>query len=97
VKVVALDVQKVRLQSQKLLYDDTKKGIQRSFAAFIVVRDDALIRPRNPWLYEPSIGKAVRDLAPAMRSNAAPTDIVRQIAILGVGIDDNDFNEMDQR
>ena len=41
--------------------------------------------PRNPWLHEPGIGKAIWDLTMAMTANATLPDNVRQIVILVVG------------
>lgn len=72
--------------TQKALYLDMKKGIAGNFNAFKAERDDgALIGPWNPWLHEPSIGKAIWDLTLAMTASAVLPDDVRQIAILTVG------------
>lgn len=71
---------------QRALYDDMRKGIASNFNAFKVERQDgALMGPWNPWLHEPSIGKAIWDLTLAMTANASLADNVRQIAILVVG------------
>jgi alkylhydroperoxidase family enzyme len=71
---------------QKPLYDDMRKGIASNFNAFKVEREDgALMGPWNPWLHEPSIGKAIWDFTLAMTANAVLPDNVRQIAILVVG------------
>src|SRR6201988_5305476 len=71
---------------QKPLYDEMRKGIASNFNAFKVEREDgALMGPWNPWLHEPSIGKAIWDLTLAMPANASLPDHVRQIAILVVG------------
>ena len=68
---------------QKPLYDDMRKGIAGHFNAFKVEREDgALMGPWNPWLHEPSIGKAIWDFTLAMTANAVLPDNVRQIAIL---------------
>jgi len=72
--------------AQKPLYLDMQKGIAGHFNAFKAQREDgALIGPWNPWLHEPSIGKAIWDLTLAMTANAVLADPVRQIAILTVG------------
>jgi 4-carboxymuconolactone decarboxylase len=71
---------------QTALYLDMKNGISGHFNAFKSERDDgALIGPWNPWLHEPSIGKAVWDLTLAMTANAVLPDNVRQVVILTVG------------
>jgi 4-carboxymuconolactone decarboxylase len=71
---------------QKALYDEMRKGIASNFNAFKVERNDgALMGPWNPWLHEPSIGKAIWDFTLAMTANASLPDNVRQIAILVVG------------
>lgn len=71
---------------QKPLYEDMRKGIADHFNAFKVEREDgALMGPWNPWLHEPSIGKAIWDFTLAMTANATLPDNVRQIAILVVG------------
>ncbi len=71
---------------QKSLYDDMRKGVASHFNAFKVEREDgALMGPWNPWLHEPTIGKAIWDLTLAMTANAVLPDNVRQIAILVVG------------
>src|SRR3954470_25071094 len=71
---------------QKPLYDDMRKGIASNFNAFKVEWEDgALMGPWNPWLHEPTIGRAIWDLTLAMTANATLTDNVRQIAILVVG------------
>ncbi|MGH6645362.1 carboxymuconolactone decarboxylase family protein [Aquabacterium sp.] len=71
---------------QKPLYDDMRKGIASHFNAFKVEREDgALMGPWNPWLHEPTIGKAIWDLTLAMTAKAVLPDPVRQIAILVVG------------
>jgi 4-carboxymuconolactone decarboxylase len=71
---------------QKALYDAMRKGIASNFNAFKVEREDgALMGPWNPWLHEPSIGKAIWDLTLAMTANASLPDNVRQIVILVVG------------
>jgi hypothetical protein len=63
-----------------------RKGIASNFNAFKVEREDgALIGPWNPWLHEPSIGKAIWDLTLAMTADASLPDNVRQITILVVG------------
>jgi len=41
--------------------------------------------PWNPWLHEPSIGKAIWDLTLVMTARAVLPDNVRQLAILAVG------------
>ena len=71
---------------QKSLYEDMRKGISSNFNAFQAVRDDgALEGPWNPWLHEPTIGKAIWDLTLAMTAQATLPDDVRQIVILVVG------------
>jgi 4-carboxymuconolactone decarboxylase len=48
---------------QKPLYDDMRDGITKNFKGFIAIREDgALLGPWNPWLHEPSFGKASWDL-----------------------------------
>src|SRR6476659_3685650 len=48
---------------QRSLYDDMRDGIAESFKGFVAIRDDgALLGPFNPWLHEPSFGKASLDL-----------------------------------
>jgi alkylhydroperoxidase family enzyme len=71
---------------QKPLYDAMREGIASNFNAFKVEREDgALMGPWNPWLHEPTIGKAIWDLTMAMTASASLPDNVRQIAILVVG------------
>ena len=71
---------------QKPLYDAMRKGIASNFNAFKVESEDgALMGPWNPWLHEPTIGKAIWDFTLAMTANATLQDNVRQIAILVVG------------
>ena len=71
---------------QKSLYDHMRRGISSNFNAFIAEREDgALMGPWNPWLHEPTIGKAIWDLTLAMTANATLPDNVRQVAILVVG------------
>jgi alkylhydroperoxidase family enzyme len=71
---------------QKPLYEDMRKGIAGNFNTFKTIREDgALMGPWNPWLHEPSIGKAIWDFTLAMTANASLSDNVRQIAILVVG------------
>ena len=71
---------------QAPLYDDMRKGIAGHFDAFKALRDDgALMGPWNPWLHEPTIGKAIWELTLAMTAGAVLPDPVRQIAILVVG------------
>jgi alkylhydroperoxidase family enzyme len=71
---------------QKSLYDEMRKGIASNFNFFKVEREDgALMGPWNPWLHEPTIGKAIWDLTLAMTAKAVLPDNVRQIAILVVG------------
>jgi len=71
---------------QKSLYDEMRKGIATNFNAFKVEREDgALMGPWNPWLHEPTIGKAIWNLTMAMTAKASLPDNVRQIAILVVG------------
>jgi hypothetical protein len=57
---------------QRRLYDDMQDGIAEGFKGFVAIRDDgALLGPWNPWLHEPSFGKASWDLvrAPAEIGN----------------------------
>src|SRR5476651_737588 len=71
---------------QRPLYDAMRKGIASNFNAFKVEREDgALMGPWNPWLHEPTIGKAIWDLTLAMTAGASLKDNVRQIVILVVG------------
>jgi 4-carboxymuconolactone decarboxylase len=72
--------------AQKMLFLNMKKGIAGHFNVFKAERKDgALIGPWNPWLHEPSIGKAIWDFTLAMTANAVLPDNVRQVAILTVG------------
>ena len=71
---------------QKPLYEDMKQGIAGSFSLFKTMREDgALMGPWNPWLHEPTIGKAIWDLTLAMTAKASLPDNVRQLVILVVG------------
>jgi alkylhydroperoxidase family enzyme len=63
-----------------------RKGIANNFNAFKVEREDgALMGPWNPWLHEPSIGRAIWDLTLALTANSTLPDNIRQIAIRVVG------------
>lgn len=71
---------------QKLLAEDMKAGIAKSFQGFINVRDDgALLGPWNPWLREPKFGKPVWELVKAMAGNPSLPPAVREVAILVTG------------
>ncbi|MDR6660838.1 alkylhydroperoxidase family enzyme [Tardiphaga robiniae] len=73
-------------EEQKLLYEDMKAGIGKSFQGFVNTRDDgALLGPWNPWLHEPKIGKAVWELTKAMAAESSLPSAVREIAILVTG------------
>ena len=68
---------------QQLLYQDMRSGIASGFKAFKVVREDgALMGPWNPYLHEPTVGKAAWDLTRAIDQIAVLPREVREIAIL---------------
>jgi AhpD family alkylhydroperoxidase len=68
---------------QHLLYQDMRSGIASGFKAFKVVREDgALMGPWNPYLHEPTVGKAAWDLTRAIDQIAVVPRNVREIAIL---------------
>jgi 4-carboxymuconolactone decarboxylase len=70
---------------QRLLYQAMRRGIASGFNTFKVVRDDgALMGPWNPYLHEPTIGKAAWDLTRAIDQIAVLPRKVREIAILVV-------------
>lgn len=74
------------MPTQKPLYLEMKQGIAGQFNAFESEREDgAMIGAWNPWLHEPSIGKAIWDLTSAVTANAVLPDDVRQVVILTVG------------
>ena len=71
---------------QRRLYDDMRDGIAESFKGFVAIRDDgALLGPWNPWLHEPSFGKASRDLVRALADQPSLPKPVREVAILVTG------------
>jgi 4-carboxymuconolactone decarboxylase len=70
---------------QQLLYQDMRSGIASGFKAFKAVREDgALMGPWNPYLHEPTVGKAAWDLTRAIDQIAVVPRNVREIAILVV-------------
>jgi 4-carboxymuconolactone decarboxylase len=70
---------------QQVLYRDMRGGIASGFKAFKVVREDgALMGPWNPYLHEPTVGKAAWDLTGAIDQIALLPRSVREIAILVV-------------
>ena len=71
---------------QRRLYDEMRKGIASNFNAFKVEREDgALMGPWNPWLHEPSFGKASWDLVRALADKPSLPKPVREVAILVTG------------
>ena len=71
---------------QRRLYDDMREGIAESFKGFVAIRDDgALLGPWNPWLHEPSFGKASWDLVRALADRPSLPKSVREVAILVTG------------
>jgi 4-carboxymuconolactone decarboxylase len=71
---------------QRSLYDDMREGIAESFKGFVAIRDDgALLGPWNPWLHEPSFGKASWDLVRALADKPSLPKPVREVAILVTG------------
>src|SRR6478609_5473150 len=63
---------------QRPLYDDMREGIAKSFKGFVAIRDDgALLGPWNPWLHEPSFGKASWDLVRALADKPSLPKSVR--------------------
>ena len=71
---------------QRRLYDDMREGIAESFKGFVAIRDDgALLGPWNPWLHEPSFGKASWDLVRALADKPSLPKPVREVAILVTG------------
>ena len=71
---------------QRRLYDDMQDGIAESFKGFVAIRDDgALLGPWNPWLHEPSFGKASWDLFRALADKPSLPKPVREVAILVTG------------
>src|SRR6478672_2418050 len=71
---------------QRPLYDDMREGIAKSFKGFVAIRDDgALLGPWNPWLHEPSFGKASWDLVSALADKPSLPKSVREVAILVTG------------
>ena len=57
-----------------------------SFKGFVAIRDDgALLGPWNPWLHEPSFGKASWDLVRALADKPSLPKPVREVAILVTG------------
>jgi 4-carboxymuconolactone decarboxylase len=71
---------------QRPLYDDMREGIAKSFKGFVAMRDDGtLLGPWNPWLHEPSFGKASWDLVRALADKPSLPKPVREVAILVTG------------
>jgi 4-carboxymuconolactone decarboxylase len=71
---------------QRRLYGDMREGIAESFKGFVAIRDDgALLGPWNPWLHEPSFGKASWDLVRALADKPSLPKPVREVAILVTG------------
>ncbi len=73
---------------QRPLYETIRASIasMSGFDAFTTAREDgALLGPFNPWLHEPTIGKAVWDLTEAISSDSKLPPRCRQIAILVTG------------
>ena len=71
---------------QRRLYDDMREGIAKSFKGFVAIRDDgALLGPWNPWLHEPSFGKANWNLVRALADKPSLPKPVREVAILVTG------------
>jgi alkylhydroperoxidase family enzyme len=71
---------------QRRLYDDMREGIAESFKGFVAIRDDgALLGPWNPWLHEPSFGKASWELVRALADKPSLPKPVREVAILVTG------------
>src|SRR6478672_62480 len=63
-----------------------REGIAKSFKGFVAIRDDgALLGPWNPWLHEPSFGKASWDLVRALADKPSLPKSVREVAILVTG------------
>jgi 4-carboxymuconolactone decarboxylase len=75
-----------RTTEQRRLYDDMRDGIAESFKGFVAIRDDgALLGPWNPWLHEPSFGKASSDLVRALADKPSLPKRAREVAILVTG------------
>src|SRR6476619_3235406 len=71
---------------QRPLYDYMREGIAKSFKGFVAIRDDgALLGPWNPWLHEPSFGKASWDLVRALAAKPSLPKSVRELATLVTG------------
>jgi 4-carboxymuconolactone decarboxylase len=71
---------------QRALYDDMKKGIEKSFRGFKAIDDGgALIGPWNPWLTFPQFGGPVWNFTKAMASDPKLPKGVREVAILVTG------------
>jgi alkylhydroperoxidase family enzyme len=72
--------------AQKLLYDDMKHGIEKSFGGFATVAaDGALMGPWNPWLRYPAFGGPIWELVKALSMGATLPKTVREVAILVTG------------
>ena len=68
---------------QKPLYDDMKRGIEKSFKGFATVAaDGALMGPWNPWLRYPAFGQPIWELTKALSMGATLPKTVREVAIL---------------
>ncbi len=74
--------------TQKPLYDDMKRGIEKNFKGFTAIcKGGELIGPWNPWLRFPRIGAPMWDLVKALSdpgSSKLPKP-VREVTILTTG------------
>ena len=73
-------------EDARLLHDDMRDGIQRSFKGFVAMREDgALLGPWAPWLQHPKFGGPVWELTKALADKPSLPAAVREVAILVTG------------
>jgi alkylhydroperoxidase family enzyme len=71
---------------QRPLYEDMRKGIEKSFRGFKAIsRSGMLLGPWNPWLHEPKFGKPIWELTKALAFSPSLPAPVREVAILATG------------